>query len=346
MRLRMAAMINALTIDVEDYFQVNAFEPVVSRSNWDAYPLRVVDNTSRVLDILDETGVKGTFFVLGWVAERAPELVRAIADRGHEVACHGYGHELVFRIGPERFRRDIRISKALLEDACGRPVRGYRAPSYSITAQSLWAFEILAESGFSYDSSIFPIHHDVYGIPGARRCPHRIETAAGSILEFPLTTVPFSVAGRQFNMPVAGGGYFRLLPVSLVCAGLRAVNGREGMPAVFYLHPWEFDPDQPRIPGAGLKSRFRHYVNLSRTADKFRKLLSRFSFAPMEEVLKGVPGLAAEAPGPFGEAGPECTACPEGANNEVGPEGANNAACPEGAACEAGAGNRMACREV
>lgn len=288
-------MINALTIDVEDYFQVNAFAPVISRNDWGTYPLRVMDNTARILDILDEFGVKATFFTLGWVAERAPALVRDMAARGHEVACHGYGHELVFSLGPQRFREDITRAKALLEDVSGTPVQGYRAPSYSITSRSLWALDILVESGFTFDSSVFPIHHDVYGIPGAQRAPHRQQTSSGALWEFPLTTYPLSVAGRRFNLPVAGGGYFRLLPVSWVCAAMRAVNEREGMPAVFYLHPWEIDPDQPRVRNAALRSRFRHYLNLHRTESKFRTLLSSLAFGTMTEALDGVRPVQADS---------------------------------------------------
>lgn len=284
----MAAMMNALTIDVEDYFQVGAFDSVISRREWDSYPLRVGDNTYRILEILDEFSVKATFFVLGWVAERLPSLVRSIAARGHEVACHGYGHELVFRIGPERFRDDVQNAKALIEDITGSPVRGYRAPSYSITAESLWAYDILVEVGFTYDSSVFPVYHDVYGIPDSPRFPHVLQTRSGALWEFPMTTYPLSFAGRHANLPVAGGGYFRLLPVAWTCAALKAVNEKEGMPVVFYLHPWEFDPKQPRIEGVGLKSRFRHYLNLDRTEPRFRRLLSELPFATMSEVLGGI----------------------------------------------------------
>lgn len=189
--------LNALSIDVEDYFQVSAFERYVERSQWDSYPLRVVENTGRVIDLLEEFGVKATFFILGWVAQRCPDLVRRIRDAGHEIACHGYGHELVYRIGPERFREDIRRSKAILEELSGVQVRGYRAPSYSITAKSLWALDILVEEGFSYDSSIFPVYHDVYGIPDAPRFPHLIRRQSGEIMEFPLTTYPFRWGKRS-----------------------------------------------------------------------------------------------------------------------------------------------------
>lgn len=277
-------MKNALTIDVEDYFQVTAFAGVVNRRDWAVYPSRVQENTLRVLDLLDEFSLKGTFFVLGWIAEHFPSLIRVISSRGHEVACHGYGHELIYNQGPDAFRRDLRRAKDMLEKIIGRPVLGYRAPSYSITTQSMWALDILIEEGFQYDSSIFPILHDNYGIPGAERFPHVIERPAGRILEFPLTTFLVHALGRQFAAPVAGGGYLRLLPVWLVHQAMRRINTREHQPVVLYFHPWEIDPDQPRIR-AGFKSRFRHYLNLDQTEDKVRFLLGRLHFAPMSKIL-------------------------------------------------------------
>ncbi|MFZ3207836.1 MAG: XrtA system polysaccharide deacetylase [Geobacteraceae bacterium] len=279
-------MQNALTIDVEDYFQVNAFAGHVRRDEWDTYPLRVEGSTRRILEMLDEFAVKATFFVLGWVAERLPALVRDIHARGHEIACHGYGHELVYHIGPERFRADIKRSKALLEDKCGVPVKGYRAPSYSITKRSLWALDILVEEGFSYDSSIFPVLHDTYGIPDAERFPHTIQTGVGPLVEFPLTTLPFRLGWKKIRLPIAGGGYLRLLPVALIRRGIEAINQQERQPAVLYFHPWEIDPDQPRIK-AGIKSRFRHYLNLDKTEGKLLHLFGRVRFAPMKEVLAG-----------------------------------------------------------
>lgn len=276
-------VLNALTVDVEDYFQVSAFEHNIDRSTWDDYELRVIDNTSRILDLFDEYGVSGTFFTLGWVAERAPGLVRSIVDRGHEIACHGYGHQLVYDIGPVAFREDIRRAKAILEDQSGQPVLGYRAPSYSIVKDSLWALDILAEEGFTFDSSIFPVYHDRYGIPDAPRYPYDIEREAGTLREFPLTTKSFSLFGKEMNLPVAGGGYLRLFPVSLIRNSLQGIN-REGNPAVLYFHPWEIDPGQPRIK-TGLKSRFRHYVNLDKTIGKLRVLLEALEFAPMSQVL-------------------------------------------------------------
>lgn len=275
---------NALTIDVEDYFQVNAFEPYIPRENWDRYPLRVAGNVARLLDILDEYQVKATFFVLGWVAERVPGTVREIQARGHEVACHGYGHQLIFRIGPQLFRDDIRRAKAVLEDITGTAVRGYRAPTYSITRESLWAFDLLLEEGFSFDSSVFPVYHDTYGIPDAPRFPYLVRRAAGTLQEFPLTTLPLKLAGKSVQLPIAGGGYLRLLPVSLIKWGIDRVNRVEGKPCVLYLHPWEIDPDQPRIQ-AGWKSRFRHYNNLAKTEDKLRYLLKGVRYGTMSQAL-------------------------------------------------------------
>jgi polysaccharide deacetylase family protein (PEP-CTERM system associated) len=278
------AMRNCLTIDVEDYFQVNAFADHVRRDQWDTYPLRVDGNTRRILDILDNCNIKATFFVLGWVAERLPALIKEIHQRGHETACHGYGHELIYKIGPDRFRADIRRSKMLLEDQIGQRVSGYRAPSYSITRKSLWALDILIEEGFTYDSSIFPVIHDTYGIPDAERFPHVLQTGAGSLVEFPLTTLPLRLFSKEMRLPIAGGGYLRLLPVIVIQKGIETINTREKQPAVLYFHPWELDPDQPRIK-AGMKSTFRHYVNLRRTESKLHYLFSSLRFAPMKEVL-------------------------------------------------------------
>lgn len=280
-------MLNALTIDVEDYFQVNAFAPYVRQDQWDSFPLRVDANTRSILDLLDTYAIKATFFILGWVAERLPALVKEIHLRGHEIACHGYGHELIFKIGPDRFRADIKRAKAVLEDQCGIPVHGYRAPSYSITKQSLWALDILVEEGFSYDSSIFPVVHDTYGIPDAERFPHKIQTSAGALLEFPLTTLPFRIGWKQMRLPIAGGGYLRLLPVKIIQHGIAAINEREGQPAVLYFHPWEIDPDQPRIK-AGFRSRFRHYLNLHKTEGKISCLFEHVAFSPMKTVLDSI----------------------------------------------------------
>lgn len=277
-------MLNALTIDVEDYFQVNAFARVIRQDQWDSYPLRVDENTRRTLDLLDSFAIKATFFILGWVAERLPALVKEIHRRGHEIACHGYGHELVFVIGPERFRADVRRAKGLLEDQCGTRINGYRAPSYSITKRSLWALDILVEEGFSYDSSIFPVMHDTYGIPDAERFPHKIQTDAGALIEFPLTTVPFRLGWKKMRLPIAGGGYLRLLPVRIIQHGIVAINESEQQPAVLYFHPWELDPGQPRVK-AGMKSTFRHYLNLEKTEDKLTHLFSKLEFGTIRDVL-------------------------------------------------------------
>jgi polysaccharide deacetylase family protein (PEP-CTERM system associated) len=271
---------NALTVDVEDYFHVSAFSDCIDRKNWDSHPLRVEKNTRRLLDLLDQHAVKATFFVLGWVAERLPGLVTEVAARGHEVASHGYSHQLVYNQDPDVFREETLRSKALLEGIIQTPVRGYRAASYSITEQSRWALDILAEAGFDYDSSIFPIYHDRYGIPDAVAYPHKIQTPKGrQLVEFPLSTA------RIFNyrLPVAGGGYFRLYPYTLTRAGLRQIN-RSQKPFIFYLHPWEIDPDQPRID-AGWVSRWRHYNNLEKCESRLARLIQDFRFGTVVDVL-------------------------------------------------------------
>jgi polysaccharide deacetylase family protein (PEP-CTERM system associated) len=274
----------AFTVDVEDYFQVDAFSDVVPVSAWSGYEPRVVANTRRLLDLLDEHHVRGTFFVLGWIAERHADLVRTIAGRGHEVASHGMSHQRVVTQSPELFRRETRDSKRLLEDLIQAPVVGYRAATYSITVQSLWALDILHEEGFLYDSSIFPVRHDRYGIPDAKTAPHHLATPGGkAIVEYPLT------ATRIFgvNIPVAGGGYFRLLPYGLTRWGLRRVQA-EGRAVAFYLHPWEVDPGQPRIEGARWRSRFRHYLNLDRTLPRLNRLLRDFQFSAMRDCLSAL----------------------------------------------------------
>ena len=277
-------MINALTIDVEDYFHVTAFERQIKPGEWGRYPLRVEGNTLRILDMLDEFALKATFFVLGWVAERLPALVKEISRRGHEIACHGYGHQLVYRLSPQEFRHDISRAKNILEDLCGERVHGYRAPSYSITVKSLWALDILVEEGFTYDSSIFPITHDIYGIPGGKRFPHEISTHAGKIREFPISTFPLHVGWWKSQMPICGGGYLRLFPAALVARAIQAINVTEKQPVIVYFHPWEIDPEQPRIR-AGARSCFRHYLNLERMELKVRHLLDNFRFSPAGEVL-------------------------------------------------------------
>ena len=280
---------NVISVDVEDYFHVEAFSDIVDRKNWDQYPSRVEANTKRILDLLDESGVKGTFFVLGWVAERYPNLVREIVSRGHELACHSYWHRLIFNLDPKEFREDTLRAKAVLEQAAGLPVYGYRAPSFSIVTSSLWALEILAESGFTYDSSIYPIHHDTYGIPSAPRAPFRIDTPAGPIMEYPMST--FRMLGKH-NLPVGGGGYLRMLPFWYTKLGCRRLQS-EKVPLVVYIHPWEIDPDQPRLPGRR-KSVLRHYTNLKKTAGRLRRLLQSGQFASFRESgLMDIPRPAA-----------------------------------------------------
>ncbi|MDX2504983.1 MAG: DUF3473 domain-containing protein [Gammaproteobacteria bacterium] len=274
------AIQNALTVDVEDYFHVSAFAKSINHSDWDKHPLRVEKNTRRLLDLFDEAQVKATFFVLGWVADRNRELIKEIATRGHEVACHGYSHQLVYNQTQEVFREETIRSKKLLEDIIQAPIRGYRAASYSITKDSLWALDVLAEAGFEYDSSIFPVRHDRYGIPDAEDAPHILTTPGGhSLIEFPLSTA------KIFNhkLPVAGGGYFRLYPYALTKAGLRQIN-RQQQPFIFYLHPWEIDPDQPRIEASWF-SRFRHYNNLDKCESRLRNLLLDFEFGTAWNVL-------------------------------------------------------------
>ncbi|MER2527516.1 MAG: XrtA system polysaccharide deacetylase [Candidatus Competibacter denitrificans] len=275
-------MDNALTVDVEDYFQVAAFARQIDPATWDRIPLRVERNTQRLLDLFAEQSVRATFFVLGWVAERCPGLVRAIAERGHEVACHGYSHQLIYGQTPEVFREETVRAKACLEDQAQRPMLGYRAASYSITQCSLWALDVLAELGFTYDSSIFPIHHDRYGIPDSPRWPYRLTTPnGGSLIEFPPST--FSLLG--YRLPVAGGGYFRLYPYSFTRFALTQLNRVEGQPFIFYLDPWEIDPEQPRIRAEWL-SMFRHYTNLHHCEARLRRLLRDFRFTTVREVLE------------------------------------------------------------
>lgn len=273
------ALVNAFSIDVEDYFHVEALASAIDRSRWDTLEYRAEANTRRVLDILSQEKVRATFFILGWVAKRSPQLVRDIHAAGHEVACHGLTHQTVYTQTPDVFRAETREAKQRLEDATGAPVRGYRAATYSITARSLWALDILEELGFRYDSSIFPIRHDLYGIPGSPRFAHRV--ASGALLEVPITTVEYM--GQR--LPAGGGGYFRLLPYALFRAAVRRVNARDGQAAVFYCHPWEIDPGQPRVAGISAKSKFRHYTNLDRMEGRLRHLLRDFRWGRMDEVF-------------------------------------------------------------
>ena len=276
----MPGVVNAMTVDVEDYFHVSIFDGLVPKSEWESLPSRVEPNTERLLQIFAEANVTATFFVLGWVAERHPNLVRRIAEAGHEIASHSYAHRLVYDMTPAAFRDDIRRSKDVLESAGATAVRGFRAPSYSITPRSLWALDVLIEEGFEYDASIFPIHHDRYGIPLSPRKPYQLDRQCGSILEAPGSTVRWGA----LNMPVAGGGYFRILPYAWTKWGIDRINQMESRPAIFYLHPWEVDPDQPRL-SAGALSRFRHYRNLDKTESRLRQLLGDFRFGPMAAVL-------------------------------------------------------------
>lgn len=288
--------VNALTIDVEDYFQVSAFEGCVPVADWERHPLRVEKNTRLVLEMLGERGVRATFFVLGWVAGKCPSLVRDIHRGGHEIACHGNNHRRVGTQSRLEFRADIRDSKAALEDLTGEPVRGYRAPSYSISLKTLWAFDELVEAGYLYDSSVFPVRHDFYGIPDWPRFPFTVSRGPGGawrpqqgaggaqqaqLFEFPITTL--SLWGK--NLPIAGGGYFRLFPYRFTRWGLMRINRLEGRPFVFYLHPWELDPGQPRMAGATAKARFRHYLNLDKTEPRFARLLDDFSFTTLRALL-------------------------------------------------------------
>ena len=286
-----------MTIDVEDYFHVSAFERHLSRDDWERFESRVCNNTDRLLEIFAGAGVTATFFILGWVAERYPMLVRRIAAGGHEVASHGYAHRLVYEMTQEEFCEDVHRAKCLLEDLCGSQVHGYRAPSYSITRASLWALDVLVEQGYAYDAGVFPIYHDRYGIPDAPRHPYRIERSLGSIWEFPGSTVRW---GSQ-NLPIGGGGYFRLLPYGWTQRGIRHVNGVEQKAVMFYLHPWEVDPQQPRIK-TSLFSQFRHYTNLGKTESKLQQLLGEFEFdtalsvlahaTSAEVVTAGLPAIA------------------------------------------------------
>lgn len=270
---------NALTIDVEDYFQVSAFAPHIPRSDWNNRECRVERNVDRILGLLDDVETKATFFTLGWIAERYPQVVRRIADNGHEVASHGYGHERAHDQTEEAFFADIRLAKLLLEDLCGEEVKGYRAPSFSIGEANLWAFDCLERAGYRYSSSIYPIRHDHYGMPDAPRFAHRI----GALLEVPATTLRI---GKR-NWPASGGGYFRLMPYAMSRWMLQKVNKADRQPAVFYFHPWEIDEGQPRIPGIGVRTRFRHYVNIPRMEGRLRQLLADFDWGRMDTVFCG-----------------------------------------------------------
>jgi polysaccharide deacetylase family protein (PEP-CTERM system associated) len=279
-------VLNAMTIDVEDYFHVSVFDKVVSRSHWDTLESRVKANTDGLLSLLSDADVRGTFFVLGWVAERFPDLIARIAAAGHEIASHGHSHRLIYDQTHAEFRADVRRSKQILESIIGARVSGYRAPSFSVTRRSLWALDVLIDEGFTYDSSVFPIHHDRYGIPEAPRQPFLVQRPRGVLVEVPASTLR---VGRV-NLPLGGGGYFRLMPYEWTRAGISHLNSRESQPAIFYLHPWEIDPRQPRLQANWL-GRFRHYTNLRKTESALRRLLRDFRFGPLRTVLAGLPSL-------------------------------------------------------
>jgi polysaccharide deacetylase family protein (PEP-CTERM system associated) len=275
------SMYNALTIDVEDYYMVSGFSDIIAFEAWPRYESRVVRNTGILLDVLAAHNVKGTFFVLGWIGERCPGLVRDIHAAGHEIACHGYNHRLIYELSPEQFREDVRKAKGILENITGTKLMGYRAASYSIVRTTLWALDVLIDEGFYYDSSIFPIHHDRYGIPESDRFPHTLRRERGTMWEFPPSTY------RIFNqnLPIAGGGYLRLLPLTITRTAIKKINEQEKKPVIVYLHPWEIDIDQPKINGRWL-SRARHYVNLKSTLPKLQAFLSEFKFGQLSRFLQ------------------------------------------------------------
>lgn len=274
-----------MSIDVEDYFQVSALAPYIPRADWDRRECRAEANVRRILAMLDEAGVKATFFTLGWIAERHPQLVKDIVAAGHELASHGYGHERASDLDRAAFTQDVRRAKALLEDLGGVAVQGYRAPSFSIGSKNLWAFDVLQEAGYRYSSSVYPIAHDHYGMPDSPRFAYPVRDG---LIEVPVTTN--RIGGR--NLPSSGGGYFRLLPYGVSRWLIRRVNEVDAQSAVFYFHPWEIDPDQPRVPGVDAKSRFRHYVNLSRTEGRIRRLLGDFAWGRMDEIFLPAPAAA------------------------------------------------------
>ncbi len=269
---------NALTIDVEDYFQVSAFAPYIRRDEWEQRECRVERNVQRILELLAQKQIKATFFTLGWVAERYPQLVRDIVLGGHELASHGYGHERASDLSQAAFTQDVTRAKKLLEDLAGAPVLGYRAPSFSIGTGNLWAFDVLAQAGYQYSSSVYPIKHDHYGMPDSPRFAYRL---ASGLLEIPITTLRM---GNR-NLPSSGGGYFRLLPYALSRWMLRKVNREDRESAIFYFHPWEIDPEQPRVVGIDLRTRFRHYVNIGRTERRLISLMDDFRWGRMDQIF-------------------------------------------------------------
>ena len=277
------AITNALTIDVEDYFQVSAFAPSIRRDEWDARECRIERNMGRILELLGQRGIQATFFTLGWIAERYPQLVRDIVAGGHELASHGFGHERATDLSEAAFTQDVERAKKLLEDLAGVPVLGYRAPSFSIGTGNLWAFDALARAGYRYSSSIYPIRHDHYGMPDSPRFAYQLTSG---LLEIPITTLRMG----SRNLPSSGGGYFRLLPYALTRWMLRQVNQQDRESAIFYFHPGEIDPGQPRVAGIDLRTRFRHYVNTGRTEGRLQSLMDDFRWGRMDQIfLPGAP---------------------------------------------------------
>jgi polysaccharide deacetylase family protein (PEP-CTERM system associated) len=282
-------MRNAFSVDVEDYFHVSAFENHIPRNHWHEQECRVVSATQRLLALLEKHQVRATFFVLGWVAHRFPELIQQIFQAGHEIGSHSYWHRLVYTMSPEEFRQDLKLSCDVIAQITGQPVRLYRAPSFSITKKSLWALDILAEEGITIDSSIFPVVHDRYGMPDAPLHVHRRATRAGTIIEFPMAVALIG----PWKIPISGGGYFRLYPTALSIAALRRVNVRQHQPFCFYIHPWEIDPDQPRLHAGSVLTRLRHYLNLRHTEEKLARLLRAFTFDTVTRVVEEHLGPAA-----------------------------------------------------
>jgi polysaccharide deacetylase family protein (PEP-CTERM system associated) len=281
---RSGEVLNAMTVDVEEYFQVTAFDNVVDRQDWSFLPSRIERNVGSLLDLFDEFGVRATFFVLGWIAERHPAVVKRIADRGHEIGCHGYDHKLLYGQNREVLRRETALARTLLQDLTGQSVLGYRAASFSIGRGNFWALDVLVEAGFAYDSSLFPVVHDRYGVPGAPRHVHRVETPGGSsLLEVPPSTV---VLGG-LTLPFGGGGYLRILPLSVTRWALTRLNVRDRLPAVLYVHPWELDPEQPRVR-AGFTTRMRHYTGIKSVKPKLSSLMREYRFGPIWDVVADV----------------------------------------------------------
>ena len=273
------ALPNAMSVDVEDYFQVSAFEGIISRDDWPNIPARLPANTERILQLFADAEISATFFVLGWVCRKFPDVVRAIADAGHEIASHGRDHSRVGALSQKQFLLDVKDTRHLLEDTSGSRVKGYRAPSFSIGLETLWAHDVLVEAGYEYSSSVFPVQHDHYGLPEAPRFPFRC--ASGKLLEIPMSSV--RLFGR--NWPCSGGGYFRLLPLAISKWGINRINRKDQMPAVFYFHPWEIDPGQPRIEGISAKTQFRHYLNLGKFEARLTNLLQTYQWDRIDRIF-------------------------------------------------------------